>query len=124
MQRNKKIISLIYLIGALIVGLLMREMLETVWVVARWPMPDSWVLMPYDIIGIIFGLSTYVILRKIRRVMDFTNDVIVELGKVVWPTQKESMLSTVVVSVLITICAIILGVFDIFWAAMVRLFYQ
>jgi preprotein translocase SecE subunit len=54
----------------------------------------------------------------------FTNEVISELSKVVWPARKETALSTVVVTVLVGICSIILFGFDMFWGMLVSVFYQ
>ena len=124
MQRSKKIVSLICLACGFVSWLLFREVISAVWVVARLPMPVGWVVPPADLIAAAMGVATFVILVRNARVVAFTNEVLTELGKVVWPVRKETALSTVVVSVLVAICAVILFFFDVIWGALVRIFYQ
>ena len=124
MQRSRKAVSLIYLACGFISWMLFREIVETIWVVARIPTPEGWIVAPPDVIAAVVGIATFIILYKNARVVTFTNEVITELTKVVWPNRKETALSTVVVSVLISICAAILFTFDVIWGALVKLFYQ
>jgi len=124
MQRNKKAVSLIYLACGFISWLLFREIVATLWVVAHLPIPEGWIVLPSDMIAAVLGITTFVILLKNQRVVIFTNEVITELSKVVWPNRKETVISTGVVSVLVAICAVILFSFDMVWGALVRIFYQ
>jgi preprotein translocase SecE subunit len=124
MQRNKKAVSLIYLACGFIAWMLSREILGSVWVIARLPMPSDWIVSPVDMLAVVFGLATFFVLLKSGRVNGFTNEVITELGKVTWPNRKETVLSTGVVSVLVGICAMILFFFDLLWGALVKVFYQ
>ena len=124
MQRNKKAVSLIYLACGAVSWLLFREIVSTVWVLAKLPMPMGWIVSPVDILAAAIGISTFVVLVKSAKVNLFTNEVITELGKVTWPNKKETVLSTGVVSVLVGICAMILFGFDMLWGAVVRVFYQ
>jgi len=124
MKRNKKALSLIYLACGFVGWLLFREIFQSVWVLADLPAPHDWVLSPPDFIAIGGGIAIFVILLKNTRVNTFTNEVINELGKVVWPNRKETVISTGVVSVLVGICAIILFLFDTLWGTLVRIFYQ
>lgn len=124
MQRNRKAISLIYLACGFISWLLFREILATLWVALRIPTPESWVVAPPEIIAAVLGIAAFVILLRNSRVVTFTNEVITELSKVVWPNRKETVISTGVVSVLVAICAVILFTFDIIWGALVKVFYQ
>jgi len=124
MQRNKKAVSLIYLACGAISGLLFREILQTVWVLARLPIPADWVVSPVDMLAGAVGLVTFLVLLRNAKVNSFTNEVITELGKVTWPNKKETVLSTGVVSVLVGICAVILFGFDMIWGSVVKVFYQ
>jgi preprotein translocase SecE subunit len=124
MQRNQKAISLIYLACGAIAWLLFREITQAVWAVARIPMPADWIVPPTDLIAIGCGLATFIVLLKNTAVNSFTNEVITELEKVVWPNGKETVLSTGVVSVLVGICSVILFLFDMLWGSVVRIFYQ
>jgi len=124
MQRNQKYVSLIYLACGFVTWLLFREVTATVWAVAHLKQPAGWVVPPSEIIAIVIGLMTFVALLKNKVVNVFTNETITELGKVVWPDKKITLMSTGVVSVMVAIAAGILFGFDMLWGAMVRIFYQ
>ena len=124
MQRNQKLVSLIYLACGFVAWLISRELFETVWAVAKIKQPVDWILSPSDILAIVVGIVTFIIMIRIKTVSEFTNDTITELGKVTWPKRKETVLSTGVVSVLIGIASAILFGFDMIWGAMVNVFYH
>lgn len=124
MQRNQKAVSLIYLACGVIVWLIFRELTTTIWVAAGIPMPVDWLVPPTDLISAAAGIATFIILIKNAKVVEFTNEVITELQKVVWPDKKETVLSTGVVSVLVGICAMIFFGFDMIWGTVVRFFYR
>lgn len=50
-------------------------------------------------------------------------EIATELSKVTWPTRKETSAFTVTVIVTTAIAATILGLFDMFWAALTGLVY-
>jgi len=124
MKRSKKTISFIYLACAIITWLILREMITTLWVIAKFSQPVEWVIAPPDIAAAIIAFTVFVGLLKSEKVNLFTNEVITELGEVVWPGRKETMLSTGVVSILVGLCAVLLFGFDMIWGVMVRLFYR
>ena len=124
MQRNKKVVSLIYLACGFIAWLLFREAFAALWVVAHIPTPDAWIVHPSDILAMACGIATFVLLYKNNKVVVFTNEVITELSKVVWPNRKETAMSTGVVTVLVALCAMILFGFDVVWGALLKIFYQ
>ncbi len=63
-------------------------------------------------------------MRRNARVHDFAMEVGSELSKVTWPTWKETKLATTVVIVTTLIVAVILGVLDVAWGALSRMFYS
>ena len=123
MQRSQKTVSLIYLFCGFLTWLLARELVATVWVLVGAPMPVDWMVSPPDLVAAAFGVVTFVLLVRSAKVNEFTNEVITELSRVVWPARKETVLSTGVVSVLVGICALIFFLFDMLWGAVVRVFY-
>ena len=124
MQRSQKTVSLIYLFCGFLAWLLARELVSTVWVATGAPMPFDWIIPPPDLIAAGCGLAVFVVLLRNAKVNEFTNEVITELSRVVWPDRKETVLSTGVVSVLVAICALIFFLFDMLWGAVVRVFYS
>ncbi|HPQ80411.1 MAG TPA: preprotein translocase subunit SecE [bacterium] len=123
MQRSQKTVSLIYLFCGFLTWMIARELVATIWVAAGIPMPIDWMISPPDIVAAGAGILTFVLLVRSTRVNEFTNEVITELSRVVWPARKETMMSTGVVSVLVAICALIFFLFDMLWGAVVRIFY-
>lgn len=124
MQRSQKTVSLIYLFCGFLVWLLFRELVATVWVATGIAMPVDWIVPPPDLVAALVGLALFLTLLKNARVNEFTNEVITELGRVVWPSRKETVLSTGVVAVLVVLCSGIFFLFDMVWGAVVRIFYQ
>jgi len=124
MKRSKKSISLIYLACAVITWLITREIVATIWAIAHLPQLVDWMISPSDIIAAVIALIGFVILLKNEKINIFTNEVITELAEVTWPKPKETVMSTVVVSVLVGICAGILFSFDMFWGLLIRIFYN
>ena len=123
MKSNYKLVSLSFLLCGFIAALLFKEMFATLWAVLHLQDP-AWILAPYDLIGIAFGIITFVTLSKLNITKTFMIDVITELEKVTWPNRKETTISTGVVSILVGICAMILFGFDLIWGSLVSLFYQ
>lgn len=124
MQRSQKTVSLIYLFCGFLAGLLFRELVATAWAITGAAMPVDWIVPPTDLIAGAGGIAVFVVLLKNAKVNEFTNEVITELGRVVWPDRKETVLSTGVVSLLVAICAGIFFLFDMLWGTMVRIVYQ
>ena len=124
MKRSKKTISLIYLACGVVAWFILREMLATVWVIAKLPQPLGWIVPPSDITAAVGGIVAFAVLYKSVRVNTFVNEVITELSEVVWPKRKETVLSTGVISVLVGICAGILFSFDMVWGLMIKVFYK
>lgn len=124
MQRSQKTVSLIYLACGFVGWLLFREIVSTIWVALRIPQAIDWIVAPPDLIAAAVGIAIFVLLLRNAKVNEFTNEVITELAKVVWPDRKETVLSTGVVSVLVGLCSIIFFLFDMLWGTLVKLFYQ
>ena len=123
-MRSKKSVSLIYLACGALTWLIMREMVATIWIIAKISMPVGWLIPPTEIIAGVIGLGVFVWLLRSEKINTFTNEVITELTEVVWPNRKETVLSTGIVSILVGICAMLLFGFDMVWGVMVRIFYR
>ncbi|HPW45393.1 MAG TPA: preprotein translocase subunit SecE [bacterium] len=124
MRSDRKILSLIFLACGAIAWMILRELFESIWVVAKLPSPAGWVLSPSEMLAVLSGAAVFIIMYTNSKVTEFTGEVIAELSRVVWPNRKETALSTVVVTVLVMICAMILFGFDMLWGALVKIFYQ
>lgn len=61
------------------------------------------------------GLVGFIALSVNARALEFSDDCFSEMMKVTWPTQKETAASTLVVSVLVILAALMFRVMDIIW---------
>ena len=50
----------------------------------------------------------------------FMNEVMVELSRVTWPTQKDTSSATIVVVIMVLISGMVLGLLDYFWTALMK----
>jgi preprotein translocase subunit SecE len=71
---------------------------------------------------LIAGIATLVAWRN-EQIFALAGEVVGELGKVSWPTRKETMTSTVVVIVTTIVASAFLGLFDGIWSWVTRLIY-
>jgi preprotein translocase SecE subunit len=108
----------------IVVFLFIRQIAEVVWHLSRLPVPTEWPVTPADLIAFAAGVAVFVVLKKNNKTSTFTSEVIVELSKVTYPPRKETLLSGVVVSIMVAVCAMILFGFDTLWGTMVKLLYQ
>ncbi len=68
----------------------------------------------------VLGALLFVILYRHDEVNQFMNEVMAELGRVAWPTQKETASSTFVVIVMVLISGTVLGLLDFVWIQLLK----
>lgn len=120
-----KYVHVMFFAGFVVAGWLLIKIVETTWtalnlVVASVPPPNRW-----SVIGI-GGIAAAIIaiaMWRNAKINKLSVEIVTELSKVTWPTRKELSAATVVVIVLSVIAAIILGLFDFFWAWATDLIY-
>jgi preprotein translocase SecE subunit len=121
-----KYVQLMFFVGTIVTGWLFANIAETIWMslnlaFASVPPPGNWGGIVIGGGGAV-GLALY--LWRHPKVNRLSVEIVSELAKVSWPTRKELWASTVVVIILSIIAAIILGLFDFFWAWFTDLFYN
>lgn len=124
MNTNQKILNGAFAGVGIIVWLFVKQLVDTLWGVIRLPIPQDWPFTPADLIAVITAVAVFIILKRHKKVNEFSNEVLAELVKVTWPPKKETLLSTVVVSVMVAISALVLFGFDTLWGTLVKLLYQ
>jgi preprotein translocase subunit SecE len=72
--------------------------------------------------GLVVGIATFFTLNRNRAAYRFTDEVVAELAKVVWPDKQETVRSTLVVVSFTVIVAGALGLYDYIWAGITREF--
>jgi len=66
------------------------------------------------------GGLLFLVLYRNERTNQFMNEVVVELSRVVWPTQKETSSATFIVIVMVVISGILLGLLDYVWIQVMK----
>ena len=71
-------------------------------------------------ISIFAGGVLFLALYRHEQANQFMNEVMAELARVSWPTQKDTSSATVVVIVMVLISGVILGLLDYVWIQLVK----
>lgn len=124
MNPNKKWLDLGIGGISVAVWLVMRQILNSVWDLFRLPLVDALPVALPEILAFLLAIALFVILRRNAKVKEFGLEVISELSKVTWPTQKETMISTGVIIIMVGIASVLLFVFDTAWGTVTRIFLE
>lgn len=111
-KTNSKIITMSFAIAGAIVGttihLLIKAFAGAFGVVARFA--DSDVVRHG--LPVVLGLGLFLGLQFNAKVKAWAEEVVIEVRKVVWPSRKDTTVSTVFVVVMVLISSVIITVFD------------
>lgn len=113
-KTNSKYVTLAFILFSALVGFTLSALIKAFSgafaVVARLSNFD---LFKHGIpVGIAFGLFFYLQFNK--NVLAWSDEVIGEIKKIVWPPIKDTRAMTVVVIIMVFISSIIISVFDLF----------
>lgn len=122
-QSYQKFVALGFLLVSALFGFFMQQLFAALWVVFRFTTP-AWILSPSDLIGLAVGVLSFVLLITSKKASSFTLEAIIELEKVIWPNRKETMTSTIVVTILVGISSLILFSFDLVWGSLIGILYR
>lgn len=123
-MNNQRIVDASFAALGVVGGYFVRQVADMLWGILKLPLLQNWPLSPADLLGVVIAIAVFIIFRKNTKTNAFTNEVLVELSKVTWPPRKETLLSTVVVTIMVAICALILFGFDTLWGTLVKVLYQ
>lgn len=119
-EDNKKIITVSYVIAGGIVYYLVHVLIQflagnfsTFATIGR----QDWFV---NGVPVLLGFITFASLQFNRKVVDFSDAVVVELRKVVWPSRKDTGMMTVVVIIVLIIAGLLVGLFDATWAFVIN----
>jgi preprotein translocase subunit SecE len=109
---NKKILTMSFLAAAVLVFFVTGMLLDTF--SATW----GWFARVFNnditraMTQTVLAGITFFALQFNKRVMAFSDEVVVELKKIVWPSRKDTVAMTIVVVVMVVISAVIFSTFD------------
>lgn len=120
---NQKYILMTFLGAAVLLGASIRGLVVPLLASMEVGDPRLFGLMDASAIaGVFIGIATFFILNRNRAAYVFTDEVVAELRKVVWPDKQETVRSTLVVVSFTVIVAGALGLYDFIWAGITREF--
>lgn len=112
---NKKIITLSFMVAGVLAGIVVHVFLEifstNVAFIGRALSSD---ILAHGI-PVVVGLATFAALQFNKNVLVWADEVVVEMKKVVWPSRKDTVATTIFVCILVLISGVLLGFFD--WAS-------
>jgi preprotein translocase subunit SecE len=94
---------------------------ELVGIQTNWAEYFEWYNLVATVIGIILGVVFTLVLRSDKDRHEYFLSAIAELRKVSWPSWNDVKRMTMIVCVVVAIFAVIVSVFDIFWARTLNL---
>jgi preprotein translocase SecE subunit len=119
--KNSKQIIFIMLAIAWLIAVSIRGLIIPV--LARFEIgdPQLFGLNATSIGAIVLGVVAFLILNRHSKIVNFTDEVIVELNKVTWPEKDDTVRSTFVVIGLTLFIAAALASYDYAWAEVTQL---
>jgi len=122
-NRYQKWVTVSYLAVAVLVGYI--AFTGALNLAAAWDLETRIRVTNLDLI--IRGISVlvagiiFVLLYRHEKANVFMNEVMMELSRVSWPTQKETSSATMVVVIMVMISGMVLGFLDYLWTELLRL---
>jgi len=71
-------------------------------------------------VSVLAGVLVFLLLYRNDQANQFMNEVVAELGRVTWPSQKDTTSATMIVIVMVVVSGMILGLLDYFFVQLLR----
>ena len=117
-MQTQKIVNLALLVVCTISFMLFLRVTDFAWDLGRLTPFEDWPVGPQHLLSLAVAGGLGLGVRLWARGNQFLGEVVIELSKVSWPLGKETIASSGVVVILVSIAALILAVFDMIWAKM------
>jgi preprotein translocase subunit SecE len=72
------------------------------------------------VVSVAAGAILFTVLFRNNRSNQFMNEVVVELSRVTWPTQKDTASATMIVVVMVVVSGMVLGFLDYLWVRLLQ----
>lgn len=115
---DKKWVHVMFAVAGVLLAWLLAKSGEWAW--SYFGKPNSFAIGTGAFL--VAGVVTFIAWRN-EQLFTLAGEVATELGKVSWPSRKETLNSTVVVVVTTVIASVFLGLIDGFWSTVTRLLY-
>ncbi len=123
-MNNQRYIVLAFVAFAAILGAAVHGI--AVPLVARFDLSDPEIIPGIanatSLVSIALSIGTFITLMRMSTVISYTDEVIGELRKVVWPTRDETVRNATIVLGTVLVLSLILGAYDYIWGAITKVF--
>ena len=122
-MNNQRYIALAFIAFAAVLGAAVHGI--SVPLVARFNVSDPVVFgiaNATSIVSIGLGIAIFFTLMRMPSAISYTDEVIAELRKVVWPTRDETVRNATIVLGTVLVLSLILGAYDYVWGAITKVF--
>jgi preprotein translocase subunit SecE len=110
-----------YIIAAVLFSYVLWLAAQTVGIQTGWlERYDEWFEPASIALSILLGVGIVAVLRMNKEKNEYFLSSISELRKVSWPSPQDTRRMTIIVCVVVAIFAVILSVFDVFWAKLLK----
>lgn len=103
--------------AGIIAFFIFREIIQLVWNYFRLSLWDQWGIGAPDLLAVILAAGMFLALHKNSRLHNYLIDVINELAKITWPVKKETLISSVIVIVMVSMASFVVFLFDSLWGS-------
>lgn len=111
---NSKIVTVCLMLFSILIGIVVAVMLETLSAVGTGAfgraVSDTTVR---TILPVAIGLIIFAILQTNKKVVSWSDDVVSEIRRIVWPSRRDTIGMTVVVCIMLIISGLALGLLDV-----------
>ena len=110
---NQKYITVSFVLAGAIAAYIAKILLESL--ASTWGLAARYVQGDLIIHGVpvTVGLIVFLIFQFNSKSVKWADEVLVEIKKVVWPSRKDTVLTSVVVTFMLLISGVLLGAFDL-----------
>ncbi len=122
-NQNQKWVNLSYAAASFLLGFIISSFLMKVAGAYDLETKIKNVELVIRLSAIVAGVILFVFLYRNDQVNQFMNEVVIELSRVTWPTQKETSSATVVVIIMVLISGMVLGLLDYTWTMLLKLVF-
>jgi preprotein translocase subunit SecE len=116
-EQPKRIVAIAYVLAALAIGVFLEKVTALVLTYTRvndFAVLGDWSLS--TVIGFALAAVLAVVVWRIPKTQTVSLEIALELGRVTWPSMRETRAATVAVIVASFVAAAILGLFDMVWS--------
>jgi preprotein translocase subunit SecE len=114
-SQHQKWVNLSYLVVAALVGFIFFTLSQKFTGAYEIEARVRNIEMILRIAAIAIGAILFLVLFKNDKANQFMNEVVVELTRVTWPTQRETTSATFIVIIMVLISGVFLGFLDYMW---------